>query len=343
MTAPPLPLVTVIIPAYNAADTIGETLLSVRTQTHSALEIRVVDDGSTDSTAGVVESHARADPRVALIRQSNMGVAAARNAAIADATGDYIAPIDADDLWHPQKIERQVAVMESGGSRVGLVYTWSAHLDEHSRVRRYADQYEHEGYVLKWLCEFNMVGNGSSPLMRADAVRQAGGYDASLVRYRAQGCEDWALYLAIAERFEFRVVPEYLTGYRLMPASMSSDIDQMWRSFSLVERNLRARRPDLAWCLQEGLANMCLNCYRKAKAQGRKDCAAAYLRHLYLRLPYHALKIFLYRPLRNALRRKPEARSLVASAGHEADQTLKFGSRLQLSCTAAVKEGDGCL
>jgi len=84
-------LVTVIIPAFNAARTIDETLRSVRSQTHRRMEILVVDDGSVDATAQIVRSHATEDRRIRLIQQPNSGVAAARNRAIAEATGDYLA------------------------------------------------------------------------------------------------------------------------------------------------------------------------------------------------------------------------------------------------------------
>jgi hypothetical protein len=158
--------------------------------------------------------------------------------------------------------------------------------------------------VLMALCEGNMVGNGSNPLMRAEAVRQVGGYDSSLISRSAQGCEDWALYLAIAEHFQFAVVPEYLTGYRVLPRSMSSDLEQMWRSFCLVEESVRSRRPDLRRHLQEGLANMCYACYRRARRKNRTAEARAHLHRLLLKMPYHAMKIFIYRPLRQVVRRQ---------------------------------------
>jgi glycosyltransferase involved in cell wall biosynthesis len=308
-------LVTVLVPAFNAAATIDETLLSVRAQTHAALEIIVVDDGSTDATAAIVEQHVRADRRIILIRQPNNGVAAARNTAIAAGKSAFIAPIDADDLWHPMKIEKQLAAMHAGGPNVGLVYTWSAILDEHSRVTQFAGRYHQEGDVLRSLCEFNMVGNGSSPLMRAEAVRQVGGYDSSLVGRGAQGCEDWALYLAIAERFEFALVREYLTGYRRLPTSMSSDIDQMWRSFRLAEQKVRARRPDLERPLRQGLANMCLNVYKQAAGSGVDHCARAYLNHLVFRMPYYAFKFFVYVPLRAKVRQIVDAQTAPAVPG----------------------------
>src|SRR6476660_90490 len=97
-------LVSVVVPAYNAEKTILETICSVRAQTYRNLDIVVVDDGSVDGTPGIVERHARTDSRVRLIRQANLGVAAARNRGIAEARADYIAPIDADDLWESTKI-----------------------------------------------------------------------------------------------------------------------------------------------------------------------------------------------------------------------------------------------
>jgi glycosyltransferase involved in cell wall biosynthesis len=316
MTPSPEDLVTVVVPAYNAAATLGETLLSVRTQTYESLEIIVVDDGSADSTAQIVERHMRDDSRVTLIRHpTNRGVAAARNTAIAAGKGELIAPVDADDLWHPLKIGKQVEAMRRGGRKVGLVYTWSALLDAQSRVTALATQYLHEGDVLTTLCEFNMVGNGSSPLMRTEAVRQVGGYDSSLAGLNAQGCEDWALYLAIAERFEFAVVPEYLTGYRRLTTSMSNDFGQMWRSFSLVEEKARARRPDLGPHLREGLANMSYTCYAQAKAARSDREARAHLQRLIFRMPYYALKRFLYGPLRHAIRRRVATQPVSAIAG----------------------------
>jgi glycosyltransferase involved in cell wall biosynthesis len=102
--APASPLVSVIIAAFNAAAHIEETCRSALSQTHTALEVIVVDDGSTDDTAAIVERIARTDPRVRLFRQVNRGVAAARNAAIAEAKGEFIAPLDADDIGDARKL-----------------------------------------------------------------------------------------------------------------------------------------------------------------------------------------------------------------------------------------------
>src|SRR6266567_4906753 len=104
-------LVSVIIPAYNACVTVERTIASVVNQTYSNLEVLVVDDGSTDETALLVQRMADADRRIRLPQKPNGGLVSARNFGIAHASGEFIAPIDADDLWHPEKIAKQVRLM----------------------------------------------------------------------------------------------------------------------------------------------------------------------------------------------------------------------------------------
>jgi glycosyltransferase involved in cell wall biosynthesis len=246
-------LVTVVIPAFNAARTIDETLRSVRAQTHQTLEILVVDDGSSDQTPQIATEHARTDSRVRLINQQNGGVARARNRGIAEARGALIAPVDADDLWAPTKIEKQVARLRRGGDRMSLVYTWFSIIDAESRVIPVRGRPStEEGDLLELFLLSNLVGNGSSALMRKSAVEEAGGYDASLRDRKAQGCEDYLLYFRIAERHHIGVVPEYLTGYRQTSDNMSSDVLQMLRSFEIVAAEMRERHPALAKRIDQG-------------------------------------------------------------------------------------------
>ena len=94
----------------------------------------VVDDGSSDATGAIVEEFVARDARFQLVRQSNAGVGAARNTAIRKARGKYIAPLDADDLWFPEKLEKQVACIEQCGDETGLVYCWSTSIDRARRV-----------------------------------------------------------------------------------------------------------------------------------------------------------------------------------------------------------------
>jgi glycosyltransferase involved in cell wall biosynthesis len=238
--------VTVVIPAYNAENTIDETLRSARSQTHRNIEIIVVDDGSMDQTAAIVARHAREDRRVRLIQQVNGGVARARNHGIREARGGLIAPLDSDDLWAPSKIKEQLGALREAGDEVALVYTLFAAIDETGRIVYHQSGSGFEGRVMAELCDSNFIGNGSSVLMRRSAVLAAGGYDSRLRDMRAEGCEDYLLYFRIAERYEFRCVPEYLTGYRESAVSMSSDGVQMIKSFREVEREITSRHVDLA-------------------------------------------------------------------------------------------------
>jgi teichuronic acid biosynthesis glycosyltransferase TuaG len=112
-------LVSVIMPAYNAAATIRRSIDSVLAQTRRDLELIVVDDCSSDSTPALIADYVRIDPRVRLHRQvPNAGVAAARNAGIEQAQGDFVAFLDSDDWWHPRKLELQIAQMQAGDASV---------------------------------------------------------------------------------------------------------------------------------------------------------------------------------------------------------------------------------
>jgi glycosyltransferase involved in cell wall biosynthesis/peptidoglycan/xylan/chitin deacetylase (PgdA/CDA1 family) len=266
--------VSVIIPAYNGAATIDETLRSVRSQTYSDLEIIVVDDGSKDQTRQIVESHARHDPRVRLIVQENAGVAAARNRGVAEAKGELIAPVDADDLWAPTKIEAQMRALRRGGPGVGLVYTWFAIIDGDGFITDTQHQPEDEGNVLARLCRGNLVGNGSSPLIRKSAIQSAGGYDPGLRAQFAQGCEDLLVYFRIAEHHQFAVVPAYLTGYRQTREAMSMDVLQMFRSYRIVAKEMAAKYPRHAAAIRWGEAHTAEYLLLRALRRGRVKPAA---------------------------------------------------------------------
>jgi Glycosyl transferase family 2 len=238
-------VVSVVIAAYNAAEFIEDTCRSVMRQTYRALEIIVVDDGSTDRTSAVVEALAATDPRIRLIRQQNLGVAAARNRAIAAASGEFVAPLDADDLWDPTKIARQVERLQQAGPDAGLVYCWWAWIDVTGIVLDRSPSWRVEGHVLEQLVEVNFTGSASVPVFRRSCLEAAGGYDASLRDRGAQGCEDWDLALRIAERHLVVAVPAVLVGYRRRGDSMSSSCDVMWASQALVMAALVARAPSL--------------------------------------------------------------------------------------------------
>jgi glycosyltransferase involved in cell wall biosynthesis len=231
----------VIVPAYNAAAFIRQTLDSVLNQTYRNIEVLVVDDGSADQTAEIVQSYKQKDARVQLFQQSNQGVAAARNLAIQKARGEYIAPIDADDIWYPEKLAKQVQCLVQADDSVGLVYAWSVHVDEGGFLTGAYIAWEIEGEAYLPLVYTNFVGNASVPLIRRACLEQVGDYSCQLRQQNAQGCEDRDLYLRIAEQYQFRVVPEFLIGYRQVIGSMACNYRAMEKSHQLVVTNIQKR------------------------------------------------------------------------------------------------------
>ncbi|GHC06498.1 glycosyltransferase family 2 protein [Thermomonas carbonis] len=240
------PLVSVIVAAFNAERFIEETCRSALAQTYPALEVIVVDDGSIDGTAAVVAALARSDKRLRLIRQANLGVAAARNKAIAAANGEFLAPLDADDLWDPTKISRQVSRMLEAGEDTGLVYCWWAWIDTDNVILDRSPRWRIEGRILQRLVEINVTGSASVPLFRRSTVERLGAYRSELRASGCQGCEDWDLVLRVAEHCHVAVVPEVLVGYRRSAESMSSDYRAMWRSRHEVMSALAARQASIS-------------------------------------------------------------------------------------------------
>jgi glycosyltransferase involved in cell wall biosynthesis len=235
-------LVSVIIAAFNAEQFIGRTLASAQGQTYPNLEIIVVDDGSTDDTAKLIEDAARRDRRLRLLRQENRGVAAARNRGAVESGGAMVAPLDADDLWHPRKIERQVEELAAGGERVGLVYTWSLLIDADDFILDRGNlTATKSGNVQQSLLLGNFIGNASTPLIRRKYFEQVGGYNEEL-RY----CEDFDLYLRLSEICDFRALCEPLTAYRQTAFSMSQRTDEMVYYYRRILADVVERRRNVA-------------------------------------------------------------------------------------------------
>jgi glycosyltransferase involved in cell wall biosynthesis len=238
-------LISVVIPVRNGERFIGRTLRSVLNQSYQNIEVIVVDDGSTDSTLAIVKGFAAHDPRVGYYSGPKAGVAAARNRGIAQARGEFIAPVDADDLWHKDKLLLQLSAMRKAGVRAGVAYCWSVYIDEadYTTACIMRRPLRVEGDVLSAMLERNLLGNASTPLIRHACLDLVGGYDPGLHLDGAQGAEDWKLYLALAEICEFALVPRWLVGYRKSDNSMSVNFVTMQRSMDLVRQWAQNRWP----------------------------------------------------------------------------------------------------
>ena len=224
-----MPKVSIIIPAYNAESTIKYTLVSVREQTYRDYELIVIDDGSTDRTVEIVRE--LADDRVKVFSYKNAGLPTARNRGIQRATGEYIAFLDADDLWTKDKLEKQIAILEAN-PEVGVVYSQTYCINSQSNVLYYCDPVSFTGNVLKELLLTNFLHNGSNPSIRKQAVATVGEFDSSL-----NSSEDWDYYLRLAALYPFAVVPEYQVLYRQTENNMSSNVARMKQaSYTVLER-----------------------------------------------------------------------------------------------------------
>jgi glycosyltransferase involved in cell wall biosynthesis len=239
------PLVSIILPVYNGERFVGQTIESALQQTYRNIEIIAIDDGSTDRTLTVIESLAAGDSRIRVIHQPNAGVARARNRGLEESHGEFVAPLDADDLWDPRKIEQQVRRMQEVGDNAGLVYCWWVWIDEQGKVLDRSPRWDVEGHAQETLLQINFTGNASVPLYRRRCLEEVGGYDESLEQQGARGCEDWDVALKVSAQCGVAVVPQLLVGYRRLPESMSTQCQVMWRSQQLLTSGLQQRQPEL--------------------------------------------------------------------------------------------------
>jgi glycosyltransferase involved in cell wall biosynthesis len=230
---------------YNGAAFLDRTLRRARDQTYESLEIIVVDDGSSDASPRILATHAGRDQRMRVVRQANAGVAAARNRGVREARGEFIAFLDHDDLWHSSIIQKQVERFNACDDATAVVYVWSCLIDLEDRIISPTAEPRHEGWVLAQMCRGNFIGNGSAGMIRRRAIEDVGGCDEELSGDLA-GYDDSHLYLKLAERYQFAVVPELLVGYRLVIGSAADSYRSMIRSYRHATAPFRARHPQHA-------------------------------------------------------------------------------------------------
>jgi glycosyltransferase involved in cell wall biosynthesis len=216
-------LVSVVIPAYNAECFIGETIRSVLKQTYPNFEVIIVDDGSTDGTAEVVKSFD--DVRIKYFYQKNASQAVARNAGINHAQGSFVAFLDNDDIWLPEKLEDQLRLFEGG--KAGVVFTEIEQIDKNGIPVENAKTFAlHRGNIFRILLDHNFIAV-SSVMIKTQLIRN----NKLFFRTGRQGTEDWDLWIRLAKISEFDFVPKPLVKYRVYEESLSQKkIDLMYSS-----------------------------------------------------------------------------------------------------------------
>lgn len=216
----PAPLVSVIMPTFNRAGWLSDSIGSVLSQTYPSIELIVVDDGSTDHTTEVVQAFG---DRLTYLRQANRGVSAARNRGVAASQGAWVAFLDSDDLWRPTKVAAQVALFQAQ-PEVEVCYTDEIWIRHGVRVNPKRIHQKHTG----WLFEPSLprcIISPSSVMMRRSLWTRLGGFDE-----RLPACEDYDLWLRMTARVPVTLVPEALIVKR------GGHADQLSRATPLLDQ-----------------------------------------------------------------------------------------------------------
>jgi glycosyltransferase involved in cell wall biosynthesis len=233
-----MPKVSVVIPAYNYGRFAGEAIQSVLDQTFKDFELLVVDDGSTDNTREVVNGFK--DNRINYIYQKNRGVPAARNSGILATNGEYIAFLDADDLWLPQFLELEVEVLDSQ-PEVGIVCSDFYVFDDRRGVTirsSWHDKWSHgrinpqkaRQNALRYLLSRATFISLSMTMFRRDMFTEVGYFDETLKR----GGEDWDIFVRISRRFPIGTIDIPLGGRRQHGANITENWENIYESKLVV-------------------------------------------------------------------------------------------------------------
>ena len=212
-------VVSIIIPVFNSASTIAETVESAVNQTFPDIEIIIVNDGSTDETLTVLSQFD--DPRIRVFSYENGGSSQARNHGIKKATGEFITFIDADDLWSPDKIELQVKTLRHNPD-AGVAYSWTTFMDEAGCVLYHQTPAYDEGDIYPALLVRNFMCSGSNILARRSVIEAVGEFDTQL-----SSVVDWEYYLRLAAHCRFALVRKHQIFYRKSSQSISGNLPQV--------------------------------------------------------------------------------------------------------------------
>ena len=244
------PAVSVVMPVYNVERFLAQAIASVLAQTFADFELLLVDDGSTDSSPAVCASFD--DPRIRLIRQKNRGLAGARNAGIRHSRGRFVAFLDSDDAWEPDKLAEHVRHLEAAAG-VGVSYSGSAFMDEAGRPLGYFQSPKLRDVRVQDVFLRNPVGNGSAAVVRREAL-EAIAFEASPAGVpetcwfdesfrQSEDIECWTR-IALTTAWRFEGIGRPLTRYRVNAAGLSADLMKQLGTWERFVDKARAYAPD---------------------------------------------------------------------------------------------------
>ena len=244
-----MPAISVIIPAFNAEETILETIQSIQQQTFQDFELIVINDGSNDRTLEIVNQIN--EPRLKVFSYENAGVSVARNRGIDHAQGDFISFIDADDAWTSDKLESQLSALQSNPN-AGAAYSWSLNMSSNNNSLSFSQGCSStlEGNIYPQLLLGSFIGSGSNILVRRDAVESTQLFKPTLNAYA-----DWDFYLQLAINWDFIVICKNQILYRKTSNSMSSKVKVMEEEgIYALESIYQAAPPELQYLKKQSLA-----------------------------------------------------------------------------------------
>lgn len=279
-------IVSVVIPAYNASAFICKTLLSVLEQSFNRIEVIVVDDGSVDETVSLVNGFGNS---VKCICNPHLGKSASRNAGIRIAKGEYIAFVDADDIWLPDKLELQLEMFYKNPD-LYFVYTDGYQFRDNSeknivtfgKISRL-----HSGHVLSHLLLEDFIPS-PTPLIRLKIFDEVGLFDETLLQHEP---EDWDMWLRIAERHQISYVDRPLVRYRLHTNSLTAKeapLKALNGQISIIDRALARNIDKLKPFRNRAYANCYLRTGRQLASMGNLKNARQMFRTAVQLSPYLA-------------------------------------------------------
>jgi len=232
------PKVSVIIPTYNRADLLPRAIKSVLSQTFQDFELIIVDDGSTDNTKEIVKSFQNKDERIKYVYQDNQGESGARNTGLRESQGEYIAFLDSDDEWLPEKLEKQLELFQhSDKKNLGFV-SCNALIKEGDRAREYKIPRYRKNF--EELLKGNFICSPSSVIIKNKVFNSVGGFDKKL-----KMGPDWDMWIRIAQKYDFDFVPEPLFKYYVHEGWINlsdekRDLEYIFQKYrKYYERNLK--------------------------------------------------------------------------------------------------------
>ncbi len=247
------PQISVVIPLYNAERYIGEALDSILAQSFHDFEVIVVNDDSTDAGPSIVRDYAGRDRRISMVTQENRGLAGARNTGIRHARGTYIALLDADDAFEPDKLARHFAHLESR-PQVGVSFAASRFMDDDSQLMRAVQQPKLMAITPEHIFCRNPVGNGSAAVLRramlADLTFQPPDMHHDDLCWfdetfrQSEDIEMWCR-IAVTTDWRFEGIAGVLTRYRVNTSGLSADVEQQFASWQRFKSKLATLAPAL--------------------------------------------------------------------------------------------------